>query len=316
MTILVNMAFKPVKMNDHGNLIDLKPGQFMTTIRELVKLCDEKGIDRSKVERSLKMFENIGFSRQETRHRKTIITITESSICESIKTDIETRNETKSRQDRDKIETQKKKEKKVKNEEEEHTLFENQKVVGGCEFFSFDNQSFHNTKKSNFQNQDSKSSNSDYSDDRTVELKQTFGEDQVVKLSYSEHQRVMKKMDQREFNFWVRELETEIARKGLEEFNSINKSHGAAILAFKSYRDGKGCGFKVEEQNTIEACINYAKTIEIQYESSFYRLEIFRNRVEFTPIRGNGPVKVINFNDKGFRDQFDKEIFTKGFKKK
>ena len=100
-TILVNMAFKPIQMNDHGNLIDLKPGQYMTTIRELTKLCDEKEIDKSKVERALNMFEKVGFSRQETRHRKTIITITESSICESLKKQIETKIETKSRQDRD-----------------------------------------------------------------------------------------------------------------------------------------------------------------------------------------------------------------------
>lgn len=116
MTILVNMAFKPIQLNDHGVLIDLKPGQFMTTIRELVKLCDEKGIDRSKVERALTMFEKVGFSRQETRHRKTIITIKESSICESLNCEVETINETKSRQDRDKIETQKKKDKKEEKE--------------------------------------------------------------------------------------------------------------------------------------------------------------------------------------------------------
>lgn len=116
MTILVNMAFKPVQMNDHGHLIDLNPGQFMTTVRGLAKLCDEKGIDGPKVQRALKMFENIGFSTQETIHRKTIITIRESSICECIKIQNDTRIDTKSIQDRYKIDTQKKNDKKDKKE--------------------------------------------------------------------------------------------------------------------------------------------------------------------------------------------------------
>ena len=100
MTILVNMAFKPLQLNDHGKLIDLQPGQLMITIRGLVKLCDEKSIDLPKVQRALKMFESIGFSRQETIHRKTIITVTESSICESIKPKDDTIFDTRSIQDR------------------------------------------------------------------------------------------------------------------------------------------------------------------------------------------------------------------------
>lgn len=121
MTILVNMAFKPVQMNDHGVLINLKPGQFMTTIRGLAKLCDEKGIDAPKVQRALMMYENIGFSIQETIHKKTIITIKEPSICESLKKEVDTRIETKSIQDRYKIDTQKKNEKKEKNLKETTT---------------------------------------------------------------------------------------------------------------------------------------------------------------------------------------------------
>jgi hypothetical protein len=61
------------------------------------------------------MFKKVGFSRQETRHRKTIITITEPSICKYFKCEDKAESETKSRQDRDKIEAQKKNYKKYKN---------------------------------------------------------------------------------------------------------------------------------------------------------------------------------------------------------
>jgi len=101
LVIMANVAFKKTVQNDHGVLIELMPGQFLTTFRELEQLCNEKEIDKSKIERALKKFFHVGFSRQETRHTKTIITITEPSICRLIETENETRNETKTRQDRD-----------------------------------------------------------------------------------------------------------------------------------------------------------------------------------------------------------------------
>ena len=115
LTILVNAAFKPMSLNDHGVVIDIQPGQLMTTLVDLVRLCDEPTVNKSKVERALACFEKFQFSRHETRHRKTIITITLSNIYEKQKNEVETTIETKTRQDRDKIETQKKNEKNDKN---------------------------------------------------------------------------------------------------------------------------------------------------------------------------------------------------------
>lgn len=122
LTILVNVTYKSLIVNDHGVLIDLKPGQLMTTLRDLVRLCDEPDIDKSKIERALTFFEKCQFSRQETRHRKTIITITESSICAILNLQNETTIETKSRQDRDKIETEKKKDKKEKKDKKKEKI--------------------------------------------------------------------------------------------------------------------------------------------------------------------------------------------------
>lgn len=102
-TILVYMAFRPVRMNDHGKMIDLLPGQMMTTLKEIVRLCDEEDIDKSKVQRALILFEKIGLTRQETIHTKTVVTITESSICRSLNYPIDTRFDTGSIQENSKI---------------------------------------------------------------------------------------------------------------------------------------------------------------------------------------------------------------------
>ncbi len=117
LTILAHIAHKPMKLDDHGVLIELNPGQMMTTLRDLERLCNEKGIDKSKIERALRKFFSVGFSRQETRHTKTIITITEPNICKLIESQNETRFETTSRQDRDKIETESKRTKEIKEKE-------------------------------------------------------------------------------------------------------------------------------------------------------------------------------------------------------
>lgn len=97
LTILENVVYKDTTQNAFGKLIHLKPGQMLTTIRRLVILCECREIDRNIVDRSLKRFFELGFSRQDSRHGKTVITITRDDICELC----ETRFETRSRQDRD-----------------------------------------------------------------------------------------------------------------------------------------------------------------------------------------------------------------------
>lgn len=103
-TLLVHMAFRPVRMNDHGVMIDILPGQLMVTFKEIVRLCDEEDIDKSKVQRALILFEKTGLTRQETIHRKTVITVTEPSICRSLNYPIDTRFDTRSIQQNAKIE--------------------------------------------------------------------------------------------------------------------------------------------------------------------------------------------------------------------
>lgn len=84
MTILIHMAFKETIQDDHGVLVIIKPGQFLTTERELEKLCDNEEIDRCLIQRALKKFKNLGFSIQTSIHKKTIITISREDIYELI----------------------------------------------------------------------------------------------------------------------------------------------------------------------------------------------------------------------------------------
>lgn len=102
LTIMANCVYEEKEMNDHGELFMLKPGQYMTTERELAKKCDEPTIDSSLIHRCFLKFEKLGFSKQEVKHKKTIITIIQKDYVEMI----EARIEAKSKQDRSKIEAQ------------------------------------------------------------------------------------------------------------------------------------------------------------------------------------------------------------------
>jgi hypothetical protein len=107
--ILSHVCYLPQKFNDHGNIIDLKPGQICTTIREILKWCGDD-FSKTEIERCIKKLILCGFCGQEVRHVKSVISITHSDTYELLIQYSETRNETKLRQDRDKIETEKDKE--------------------------------------------------------------------------------------------------------------------------------------------------------------------------------------------------------------
>jgi hypothetical protein len=80
--LLENMTFQAKKMNDHGQIINLKIGQILLTQRQLVELCDEATIDRSKIRRALDLFSKLDFSTHITTHTKTLITITHPAVCD------------------------------------------------------------------------------------------------------------------------------------------------------------------------------------------------------------------------------------------
>ncbi len=116
--ILSHVCYSPQKFLDHGKIIELEPGQICTTIRAIQKWCGPH-FSKNDVERSIKQLILCQFLRQEVRHIKSIITISHTETYDYLVNNVETGNETRLRQDRDKIETQNKKDKKEKKEKEE-----------------------------------------------------------------------------------------------------------------------------------------------------------------------------------------------------
>ena len=84
LTILEHVSFKETTQDDFGVNVKVKPGQLLITQRRLEELCNEPDIDRSLIQRAYKKFFQLGFSIQETIHKKTLITITRTDICELI----------------------------------------------------------------------------------------------------------------------------------------------------------------------------------------------------------------------------------------
>jgi hypothetical protein len=107
MTILLHAAWSKKKYSINGNLIEIQPGQFCTSIRNLVDLCNdgvkfkEDQVDKSLVERAVSVFTKVQFVRHELRHKKSIFTITFPGIYDNLKNITETPIETTSRHHRD-----------------------------------------------------------------------------------------------------------------------------------------------------------------------------------------------------------------------
>lgn len=106
--LLQNMVFETWEQNDHGQTIQLQPGQYMFTMRELEK---QTGLSKSSIERFLKCLTNAQISGQEVRHTKTILTFIHPDICALLKKPSETTSGTTLGQDWD----IKEKDKKIRN---------------------------------------------------------------------------------------------------------------------------------------------------------------------------------------------------------
>jgi hypothetical protein len=305
-TILVNMAFKPIRLNDHGHPIELRAGQMMTTYRQLVKLCDEDDIDLPKVQRALRRFEELGFSRQETIHTKTIITITEPSICESLINEADTHFDTRSIQDRYKIDTQKKNIKEIKELKEEHTQ-------GECAVSS---------SKENISQEPKKLIPSTYKS-QTYRPKNSYGQTGLVLLYPEEYERLTAKdgLTPAERDYWIEQVEATMQRQGIAEFNKKNQSHYWAIKSWISYRQRSEKVVpivrpEVKEMIKKTSCKALAEQTLKDYYSENYQLEICYNSIEIkSKIPHISHVDILKFNENGFENQLRVLLEKRGFER-
>lgn len=107
LTLLNHTSYTQRTYSISTNLITIGPGQFCTSIRNLVDLCNqgvifnEDKIDKNIVERSVSLFTKVGLVRQEVRHKKCIFTITYPELYDHFKKQSETQTETRPRHNRD-----------------------------------------------------------------------------------------------------------------------------------------------------------------------------------------------------------------------
>lgn len=107
LVLVEHAVFKDQQFNDHGIIIDLKPGQICVTLRELVKWCDCKGVKLKQIENGIKKLIECGFLGLEVRHRKSVFTIRHKDTYDLIKNEFGTSFGTRLGQDWDKIGTEK-----------------------------------------------------------------------------------------------------------------------------------------------------------------------------------------------------------------
>lgn len=106
--LLIHVVFSKYEMDDHGVLIKINPGQYLTTERDFANLCNEfkpkdmKKIERNFVARTWSKLNYIAFLSQKVSHKKTLLTITRKDIVELI----EPRSEPRVSQSRAKSEPQ------------------------------------------------------------------------------------------------------------------------------------------------------------------------------------------------------------------
>ncbi len=83
MTILQRTTFKKTTHNVNGNLFDLEPGQLCASIRNIAKWSG-KDATRDDVVGTIKYFIKVKFLRQQVRQGKTVLTICDPMLYESI----------------------------------------------------------------------------------------------------------------------------------------------------------------------------------------------------------------------------------------
>lgn len=84
LVVLELVCYRPQKFNDHGKILNLKPGQVCISERELLKHCG-RGISRNDIQSAIKYFKLVDFFSQEVSHIKNVITISHRETYELIK---------------------------------------------------------------------------------------------------------------------------------------------------------------------------------------------------------------------------------------
>lgn len=105
LVILDHVCWEPRKFDDHGVILDLQPGQICTTERDLAKKC-HKSVTNVIVHRSIDKFKKHRFLKQEVKHVKSVLSITDKRLYDLIIHDYEAVSASGLKQDCSRIEAQ------------------------------------------------------------------------------------------------------------------------------------------------------------------------------------------------------------------
>ena len=312
MTIIMRCAFKDTDHSIQGNAVKINPGQLCATIRQIQEWSG-KWISKNDVVGAIKYFKKTNFLRQEVRHGKTLITIIESDVYETL---IRCGQTTTQMQVRHKEEREE-----IKEEQQEHTRKSAEPLCEKGVCLSSINEKFE--IPSSNQNEirvtkAEKTHNVDYQKPViSKDPKLSYGEEGTIKLTQKQYDDLLLKMDEIERDYWIEQLTLEIGKKGEEVFNKKYRSHYHTILSWKKIRAERSISTKISsEKNPVDANREYAQRAEKCLSSKFYRMDVTYQGVEFIPLGGQTLPDFIPYSSNAFREQVENTLRKKQFEKR
>jgi hypothetical protein len=283
------MAFAPTAVNDHGVWVNLQPGQLMITIRGLVDLCDRKEIKKGTVERALIRLKEVAFTfqnpgqetGQETGQRKSIITVIEPSICESLKIESGTRNGTRNgtltgqKQD---INKNDKKDKNFKNKEDKSSFVETAAQLANTPAFDFSKGQF-----------------TGITPEHIVEWKQAFPlvnfDAEIVKcglwVKHNPRKTKNRTRISKTITNWMQNAQTTAENKSM----------------YQAQKAGETSPENAQKNKELAQSLHNRWVISVPYE-------ILHNRIEFIGGSVNNPIVTeIRYSENGFENKLESALY-------
>lgn len=342
LVLVEKVCFKPQRFDDHGVLIDLKPGQICISERQLLKFCN-KYVSRNDIQRSIKKFILYDFVSQEVRHKKSILTIKHKDTYELILKCNEPRSEPNLSQTRAKLEPEKKKEEKEEKEEYNNS----REALDDKKIFSFDSSqensevansndttqhNVYNQTKLNENNLKEQQTNENKNKERKTKTEQKKSKAKIQSEEYRQsliERRPNIYISAEEHAKLIKELGNELTEKCYDELSEWKTSKSLndlkSVVAHSDYyRMTKWVIKAVKEKdikqplqsNSVEENKKFAQQVANSFFHENYKIEALSSTIEFTPLRGQVLPDIIKYTDNGFREQVKNTLTKRLFKEK
>ena len=139
----------------------------------------------------------------------------------------------------------------------------------------------------------------------------TFGEEKNVRLTQDQYDKLLKKMKPSEREYWIETVDLEIGKQGEKKFNAKYKSHYHVILSWKRMREEKGEPIgKIKDtvESNKELAYHTKENFAVMCQQRHCRIDVGPTYIEIIPNSGQMQPTVINFTEKGFKDQLNNAL--------